>query len=124
MCLDDLPFHTTTETVGDAVVLHVAGEVDRATADELSGCLSDAVGAVDPPAPVVVDLTGVTFLGACGIGLLLDHQDLCLRRGTALIVVAGTPAVLRPLRALELTSVLGVRSTVVEALVPVVSELS
>ncbi|MET9626599.1 STAS domain-containing protein [Lentzea sp. NPDC006480] len=96
--------------MGAAVVVHVAGELDRVTADELSGCLTEAVESVNPPAPVVVDLTEVTFLGACGISLLLDHQDLCLRRGSALVVVANTPAVLRPLQVLELMNVLGVRS--------------
>jgi anti-anti-sigma factor len=59
----------------------------------------------------VVDLTGLGFLGARGIAVLLDHQDLCLRRGSALVVVANTAAVLRPLEALELTDVLGVRPT-------------
>ena len=116
MPTDDVLFHTTTESVGAAVVVHVAGELDRVTADDLSGCLSSAVNAVSPPAPVVVDLSGVHFLGACGIGLLLDHQDECLRRGCALVVVASTSAVLRPLQVLELTGVLGVRGSVGEAL--------
>ncbi|MCG8927077.1 STAS domain-containing protein [Lentzea sp. CC55] len=114
----EVPFRATRERVGDAVLVHVAGEVDCTTADHLSECLAEAVGAVVPPAPVVVDLTGVTFLGAQGIGLLLDHQDLSLRRGSALVVVANSAAVLRPLRALELTGVLGVRSSVRDALLP------
>jgi anti-anti-sigma factor len=102
--------------VGDAVLVRVAGEIDVTTAKDLSDCLGDAVRAVTPPASVVLDLSGVRFLGAQGIGLLLDHQDLCLRRGSALVIVANTAAVLRPLQALELMSVLGVRSSVVEAL--------
>ncbi|WP_045317268.1 STAS domain-containing protein [Lentzea aerocolonigenes] len=113
---DDVPFRTTTETVGDAVVVRLAGELDQVTAGELSGCLDGAVSSVDPPAPVVVDLTEVDFLGAFGIRLLLDHQDLCLRKGSALMVVASSPAVLRPLQVLELTGILGVRPTVVDAL--------
>lgn len=112
MCAYELPFRTTRESVGASVVVHVAGELDHETAPELSGCLSGAVRSVDPPAPVVVDLTRVDFLGAGGIGVLLDHQDECLRRGSALVVVANNPAVLRPLQVLELMSVLGVRSCV------------
>jgi anti-anti-sigma factor len=118
---DDVPFRTTRESVGAAVVVHVAGELDCATADELSECLGGAVRAVDPPAPVVVDLTDLSFLGAQGIGLLLDHQDRCVSRGSALVVVANTAAVLRPLRALELTDVLTVRSCIEETLAPEVS---
>ncbi|MEU0883758.1 STAS domain-containing protein [Lentzea sp. NPDC005914] len=113
---DDALFRTTSESVGAAVVVRVAGELDQVTVDELSDCLSGATGSVDPPAPVVVDLTGLHFLGACGIGLLLEHQDLCLRRGCALVVVASAPAVLRPLEVLELMDVLGVRPTLPDAL--------
>lgn len=108
---DDVPFRTTSESMGASVVVHVEGELDWETVDELSGCLSAAVRSVAAPAPVVVDLTGLGFLGARGIAVLLDHQDLCLRRGSALVVVANTAAVLRPLEALELTDVLGVRPT-------------
>lgn len=116
MCADELPFRTTRENVGTAVVVHVAGELDRETAGELSDCLRGAVRSVDPPAPVVVDLTCVDFLGAGGVGLLLDHQDECVSKGSALVVVANSAAVLRPLRALELTDVLGVRPCLADAL--------
>jgi anti-sigma B factor antagonist len=109
MCADELHFHTTRESVGATLVVHVAGELDRETVEELSDCLDGAVRSVDPPAPVVVDLTAVDFIGACGIGLLLDHRDKCRRKGSALVVVANTVAVLRPLQVLELTGVLGVR---------------
>lgn len=115
---DQVPFRTTSESVGAAVVVHVAGELDCSTAEELSALLDGAVASVDPPAPVVVDLTDLDFLGAQGIGLLLDHQDMCLRRGSALMVVANTPAVLRPLQVLELTGVLGVRPCVPEFALP------
>ncbi|MFD9706150.1 STAS domain-containing protein [Lentzea sp. NPDC059081] len=108
----EVPFRTTSESKGDTVLVHVAGELDHATASELAGCLKAAVRAVVPPAPVVVDLSGVRFLGAAGIGLLLDQQDACLRLGSALVVVANTSAVLRPLQVLELTGVLGVRASV------------
>ena len=113
-----VPFHTARESVGAAVLVQIAGEIDHSTAPDLAECLDDAVRSVTPPAPVVADLTAVRFLGAQGIGLLLDHQDHCQSRGSALVVVANTAAVLRPLRALELMSVLGVRSSVPEAVWP------
>lgn len=118
MPTDGLLFRSIEEKMSSAVLVHVAGELDSVTAGELSACLTAAVDSVVSPAPVVVDLTEVTFLGACGIAMLLDHQDLCLRRGSALVVVARTPSVLRPLQVLELTGVLGVRPTVEDALTP------
>ena len=113
-----VPFRTACKTVGAAVLVHVTGEIDLTTVPDLAERLGEAVRSVTPPAPVVADLSGVRFLGAQGISLLLDHQDLCLRRGSALMVVANTAAVLRPLQALELMSVLGVRSSVLDALTP------
>ncbi|MFJ8958191.1 STAS domain-containing protein [Lentzea sp. NPDC102401] len=113
-----VPFRSTRERVGDTVLVRVAGEIDVSTAQNLADCLGEAVRMVTPPASVVLDLSGVRFLGAQGVGLLLDHQDLCLRRGSALVIVANTAAVLRPLQALELMSVLGVRSSVLEAMAP------
>jgi anti-sigma B factor antagonist len=110
----EVPFHATSEIVGAAVVVQVAGELDCATAAELSDRLGAAVRAVVPPSPVVVDLTDLRFLGAEGIGVLLNHQDLCLRRGSALVVVANNAAVLRPLQVLELVDVLGVRDALPE----------
>lgn len=107
----EVSFRTTSESKGATVLVHVTGELDHSTAPEFADRLGEAVRTVVPPAPVVVDLTGVCFLGAQGIGLLLDHQDLCLRRGSALVVVANTPPVLRPLQVLELMTVLGVRSS-------------
>ncbi|SDJ53679.1 anti-anti-sigma factor [Lentzea albidocapillata subsp. violacea] len=112
------PFRTACESVGAAVLVHVAGEIDITTAPDLAERLGEAIRSVTPPAPVVADLSGVRFLGAQGIGVLLEHQDLCLHQGSALVVVANTAAVLRPLQALELVSVLGVRSSVVDALAP------
>jgi anti-sigma B factor antagonist len=113
-----VPFHTARESVGGTVLVHIAGEIDHSTAPDLAECLDDAVRSVTPPAPVVADMTAVRFLGAQGIGLLLDHQDVCLNRGSELVVVANTAAVLRPLRALELMAVLGVRSSVPDVLAP------
>jgi anti-sigma B factor antagonist len=112
----EVPFHATSEIVGAAVVVRVAGELDCATAAEFSDRLGAAVRSVVPPSPVVVDLTDLRFLGAEGIGLLLNHQDLCLRRGSALVVVATSAAVRRPLQVLQLVDVLGVRSSVPDAL--------
>src|SRR2546423_4848701 len=58
-----------TENVGDAVVLHVAGEVDVFTAPQLREAL---VGAIEQGSrDVVVDLQGVDFLDSTGLGVLV-----------------------------------------------------
>jgi anti-anti-sigma factor len=99
--------------VGAAVVVRVAGELDWVTADELSDRLGEVLR---PPSPVVLDLTGLGFLGASGIRVLLAHRERCVREGGSFAVVADSPVVLRPLRVLELEDVLNVRPSVPDAL--------
>ena len=58
---------------GDAGVVVVAGELDAATAGQLTRRLSA------PPPPRVIDLSGVTFIDASGLRVLVDATD---RAGT------------------------------------------
>ena len=67
---------------------------------------------------MVVDLTGVTFLGVAGITGLLRCRDHAARRRTALRVVAAHRAVLRPLQLLNLVPVLPIHPTRASALSP------
>ena len=53
---------------GDGVVV-VAGELDAATAGQLARRLSA------PPAVRVIDLSGVTFIDASGLRVLVDATD-------------------------------------------------
>ena len=110
---DQTPCRITSRNVGAAVVVHIAGELDWVTADDLSDRLDEVLR---PPSPVVLDLTGLGFLGACGIRVLLTHQERCVRDGSSFAVVANSPVVLRPLQVLELEDVLNVRASVPEAL--------
>lgn len=55
-----------------AVVLHAIGEIDTATAPELGA----EVGTwCDTASQVVLDLSGVTFLGSAGLSTLLATRD-------------------------------------------------
>ena len=80
---------------GRSVLVRVTGELDNVTADTLSTTLADAELAVSPPAPVVVDLTGVTFLGAAGLSVLVDHHERCAALGSSLLIVPGSKAARR-----------------------------
>jgi anti-anti-sigma factor len=80
---------------GHLVLVRVTGELDNVTAGMLSAKLADAEAAVTPPAPVVVDLTGVSFLGAAGLSVLVEHHERCVELGGALLIVPGSKAVRR-----------------------------
>lgn len=58
-----------------------------------------------PPAPVVLDLAGVTFFGSAGRRVLLDHSDGCAALGSRLEVIGG-PVVARAVAVTGLTEIL------------------
>lgn len=56
---------------------------------------------------VVVDLSGVSLLGAPGVRVLVEHTDRQALAGRRMLTVAGNPHVRRTLRLLRVTPVVG-----------------
>lgn len=81
-----------------SVVVRAVGEVDMLTAPRLSAQLELAEAIVVPPAPVVLDLTGVTFLASAGLSVLVSHHERCVELGSGLEVAVRDQAVIRSLR--------------------------
>jgi anti-sigma B factor antagonist len=87
-------------------VVEVAGPVDLLTAPDLAHHLFLAV--TDESPLVVVDLRRVDFLGAAGLGVLVEADNHARARHTVLRVVASTRAVCRVLRITGLDRTLAV----------------
>lgn len=98
---------------GGVVVLRVVGELDLATVGRLRDHLDKQVPGVYRV--VIVDCTGVSFLAACGIGLLLETADRALAGGMALWLVANGRVVLRALEVTGADKVIPLASTVTQA---------
>jgi anti-sigma B factor antagonist len=111
-----VPLQVRHEIVDGAVVVHARGEVDMSTRKLLDLQLQAAESQVVPPAPVVLDLTGVTFLASMGLSLLIEHRELCAEFGSRLFVVATDRAVLRPIQLTGLDEELMIVATVQAAL--------
>jgi anti-sigma B factor antagonist len=101
---DPSVFTLRSSLKGSALVLTVAGDVDLASAPELSRAIELVPSAV---AVVVADLTAVTFLDSSGINALLRGQRELASSGIAFRVVtaAGGP-VRRVLELMQLTEAL------------------
>lgn len=108
--LDDLLWMQRT-VEGHSVVVRAGGELDMLTAPRLSGQLDLAEAIVVPPAPVVLDLSGLTFLSSAGLSLLLEHDRRCAELGSRLEIVPGGRAVTRPLEATGLDEILTITTT-------------
>jgi anti-anti-sigma factor len=97
----------------DVLVLRVAGEVDLLTVRPLRKRLYQHVPGAYPV--VVLDFTAVSFLGACGIGLLVDIAESALAAEITLRLVAPSRAVQRPLEVTGVDALLPPTATVLKA---------
>ena len=59
----------TVQRSPDEVTYHLAGEIDVLTVTELSTLVNEAL--TDPPARIVLDMSGVTFCDSQGLGTLV-----------------------------------------------------
>lgn len=94
----------------------VAGEVDIATAPELTEALDTAIREAGPGSRVVVDLSAVAFFASAGVTALVRAADLADRTGASLRLVVGpSRLVTRPLQVSGADKVLSLYETVDEA---------
>ncbi|GAB2993901.1 STAS domain-containing protein [Amycolatopsis acidiphila] len=82
---------SSTQPEPGSLVVEVDGEVDAASAPELSVALEPVWAAVSTR--VVLDLSRVTFLGTAGLAELLRAADRADAAGVALRLVGGTRCV-------------------------------
>ena len=105
--------NVTVEHQGKASVLVVSGDIDMVTAPGFEKAL---IGALRPrPEILVVDLTGVAFLGSAGLTALVAARQEA-GEVTAVRVVAKSSATARPLQLTGLDQELPLFATREEAL--------
>jgi anti-sigma B factor antagonist len=80
------------------------GEIDIATAPAIRRFLMAAISGGD--AHLAVDMSGVTFLGAAGIGVLVDAANRAREAGGSLSLLAPSPQVRWLLDVLHLDAIL------------------
>jgi anti-anti-sigma factor len=80
---------------GNATV-SASGELDIATADQAYAYLRDVVD--NQQGPVTVNLAGLTFCDAAGLGVLARIASHARRSGRSLKLAAARPALLRIMR--------------------------
>jgi anti-sigma B factor antagonist len=81
------------------IVLRMSGDVDLDSEPEAREAIAAAEGAAG--ARMVIDLSAVTFIGSCGVRILLDAADRARSAGRELLLIPGAPAD----KVLELTGV-------------------
>jgi len=114
----------TRGLIDGAIVVSAIGDVDLTSASELEAEVQSACADAQPPGPVVIDLSQVSFLGSIGLSLLVNAHQRCQESSVELRVVATSRAVLRPLEVTRLDEELRIAATVEEAVAPPASEAS
>ena len=105
--MDISDFVTVVRVEPPVAMLCVTGELDAFTTLQVHRQADEAVAS--GCADLHLDLSGVTFIDAAGIGLLVRLRRSVGRHGGRLDVVAASPCVLRLLALLELTDTFVVR---------------
>jgi anti-sigma B factor antagonist len=95
--------------VDSAHVLDVRGELDIASALGLAGPLTDI--ASDSDGPVVLDLSGLSFMDSTGMSVLLNARRRLTRQGRRMLVVCPSGPVMRVLELTSLVDTLHVHPT-------------
>lgn len=102
------------EDHGEAALFVVNGQVDMSTSPTLRQQLRTALQ--ERRKPVVVDLTGVSFIDSSGLATLIEALKSVGEYGGKLCLFGMTPAVKNLFRLSNLTSIFEIRDTREEAL--------
>ena len=77
-------------------IVSVAGELDIATAEQAYSYLSEVIDG--RTAPVTVDLSGLTFCDASGLGVLARAARYARQKGRQLALASARPSLLKIMR--------------------------
>jgi anti-anti-sigma factor len=106
----------TTERSGLAVIVSAGGELDASNDATWRRLLSEASAAAGAPGPLVVDTSGLDFMGCCAYAALAEASERSRERGIEMRLVSNQPVVARVVRACGLSDLLPVDASVDEAL--------
>jgi anti-anti-sigma factor len=106
----------TTERTGPAVIVHAGGELDASNDATWRQLLSEASAAAGPPGPLVIDTSGLDFMGCCAYAALGEEAERSRARGVEMRLVSNQTVVARIVRACGLGDLLPVDASVDAAL--------
>lgn len=109
-------FQVTLRRLGADVVASVRGELDCATAGALKHSVIPVWEEATPTRLLVLELSGMSFCDAAGLGALVGVRTLAAERGTT-VVLAACPVLTRRLLVITgLDAAFDCYATVAEAL--------
>jgi anti-sigma B factor antagonist len=108
----DQGFRVATVVADGTTTVAATGPVDMLTAPPLAAAVEAAQRTAQRG--VIVDLTGVDFLGSAGLSVLVEAARRAMDAGSGLVIVAGNHPVLHAIEVTGLDAVLTVVSTLAD----------
>src|SRR5246127_5031734 len=102
----------TTERSGLTVIVTAGGELDASNEATWRRLLSEAAAAAGPPGPLVIDTSGLDFMGCCAYAALAEEARRCRQRGVEVRLVGNQPLVARIVAACGLGELLPIDDSV------------
>jgi anti-sigma B factor antagonist len=100
-----------------AALIVVVGEVDALTTPRMQQTVGEQL--TGPSRHVILDLTGVSFLSAAGLTVLVEAARMAVDQDVHVCLVAAHRAVLRPMQLTALTGLMPIHSSREHALLSV-----
>lgn len=111
----DNELRVVLERSGSALVVTAGGSVDASNVALWRRLVAEAAAVTAVPGPLIVDASGLEFMGACAFAVLVEESTRCRGRGIELHLVSNQPVVGRVLNAAGLGSALSFHATVDDA---------
>src|SRR5690242_2626260 len=105
---------THDSAAGTAMIVAAGGEIDYASSSKLRDLLASAIH--PDGAPLVVDLTDVTFIDSTAIGVLASTVSRIGEMECQMAIVCANPRVVRIFQMVGLDQMVGIYDTRREAL--------
>jgi anti-anti-sigma factor len=105
---DGPPLRASVQRSGDTAVVTLVGELDLATADRLRTRLLTVVRSDPAPSRLVLDVSGLHFVDAAGIAVLLTAQRALAAGGGKVVLRSPSRLVTRVVKVLQLQHLLPV----------------
>jgi len=112
----DLELRVALERSGPALVVSASGSVDASNVEVWRRLVNEAAAVTEGPGPLIIDTSGLEFMGICAFAVLVEESATCRPRGVSLRLVSSPPLVGRIVHAAGLDSELAFCLTIDEAL--------
>ena len=100
------------ERRGSALLAHAGGSVDASNIAVWRRLVGDAAAAATAPGPLIIDASGLEFMGICAFAVLVEEAARCRRRGIRLCLVSDQHITARVVKAAGLDAELSFAVTV------------